>query len=217
MRLKNVPGAREKIESNKYFLFDPSSYKGKYNELFKNNNPIHIEIGMGKGNFIIEMAKKYPEINFIGIEKYDSVLVRACEKLENEELNNLYLISMDANNILDVFYKEIATIYLNFSDPWPKKRHSNRRLSSKIFLEKYKIISKESPHIIMKTDNRQLFEFSLITFTQNNYVFNDVSLNLHSDFDKLKDNVMTEYEKKFSERNEVIYMVDAKLADDNKM
>lgn len=210
MRLKNVPGARKKIEECKYFLSNPSDYKGKYNELFNNHNPIHIEIGMGKGNFIISMAKKYPNINFIGIEKYDSVLVRACEKLDNEELNNLYLISMDANNILDVFDNEISTIYLNFSDPWPKKRHSNRRLSSKVFLDRYNLISKSNPHIIMKTDNRHLFEYSLVTFTENDYYFNDISLDLHSDEEKLVDNVMTEYEQKFCKKNQNIYKVDAR-------
>lgn len=209
MRLKNVPGARKKIEECKYFLSNPSDYKGKYNKLFNNNNPIHIEIGMGKGNFIVSMAKKYPDINFIGIEKYDSVLVRACEKLDNEELNNLYLISMDANNILDVFDNEISTIYLNFSDPWPKKRHSNRRLSSKVFLDRYNLISKSNPHIIMKTDNRHLFEYSLVTFTENDYYFNDISLDLHSDEEKLIDNVMTEYEQKFCKKNQNIYRVDA--------
>lgn len=217
MRLKNVPGARKKIEECQYFLSNPSNYKGKFKELFKNNNPIEIEIGMGKGNFIISMAKKYPNRNFIGIEKYDSVLVRACEKLENEKIDNLYLISMDANNILDVFGKEISTIYLNFSDPWPKKRHSNRRLSSKIFLDKYSLISKEEPHIIMKTDNRNLFEYSLITFTQNNYIFNDISLDLHADNEKLVDNVMTEYEQKFSARNQIIYKVDVQKVSDNTM
>ena len=210
MRLKNVPGAREKIELSKYFVNNPSEYKGNFNKLFKNNNPIHIEIGMGKGSFIVGMAKKYPEINFIGIEKYDSVLVRACEKLEEEELPNLYLISMDATDILNVFDKEITTIYLNFSDPWPKNRHANRRLSSKLFLDKYKQISKENTHIIMKTDNRKLFEFSLQTFSENDFIFNDISLDLHSDEDKVKDNVMTEYEKKFCNRNQVIYMVNTK-------
>lgn len=209
MRLKNVPGAREKIENCKYFLSNPIDYKGKYCELFQNNNPIHIEIGMGKGNFIISMAKKYPEINFIGIEKYDSVLVRACEKLEHEQLDNLYLISIDANNILDIFDKEISVIYLNFSDPWPKKRHSNRRLSSKVFLDRYELISNNKPHIVMKTDNRQLFEYSLMTLTQNNYFFIDISLNLHADEEKLIDNVMTEYEQKFCERNQIIYKLDA--------
>ncbi len=208
MRLKNVPGARKKIEECPFFLNNPNNYKGNFKNLFKNDNPIEIEIGMGKGNFIISMAKKYPDKNFIGIEKYDSVLVRACEKLENENLNNLYLISMDANNILDVFDNEVSTIYLNFSDPWPKKRHSNRRLSSKVFLDKYSLISKNKPHIIMKTDNRNLFEYSLITFTQNDYVFNDISLNLHSDDEKLIDNVMTEYEQKFCARNQIIYKVD---------
>lgn len=209
MRLKNVRGAREKIETSSYFLREPEMYRGKYNILFNNDNPIFLEIGIGKGNFIITMAQKYPNINFIGIEKYDSVLVRACEKLENLKLDNLYLISMDATHILDIFDKDIDTIYLNFSDPWPKKRHSNRRLSSKVFLDKYDIISVNNPHIVMKTDNRQLFEYSLLTLSQNNYVLDDLSLNLHADDDKLVDNVMTEYEQKFCRHNAIIYKLEA--------
>lgn len=209
MRLKNVRGARERIEACPYFLKEPKKYRGKYNALFNNSNPIALEIGIGKGNFIINMAKNHPNINYIGIEKYDSVLVRACEKLEETKLDNLYLISMDANNILDVFEKEISTIYLNFSDPWPKKRHSNRRLSSKLFLDKYNLISLDLPHIVMKTDNRHLFEYSLLTLSQNNYVIDDLSLNLHADADKLLNNVMTEYEQKFCSRNEVIYKLEA--------
>ena len=176
MRLKNVRGAREKIEASSYFLHEPERYRGKYNSLFKNNNPISLEIGMGKGNFIITMAQKYPDINFIGIEKYDSVLVRACEKLETLKLDNLYLISMDATNILDVFDKDIDT---------------------------------KEKKIVMKTDNRQLFEYSLLTLSQNNYVLNDISLNLHAEDDKLVDNVMTEYEQKFFSHNAIIYKVDA--------
>ena len=134
MRLRNVRGASDIIDNSSYILKDYKNYKGKFNELFNNQNPIHIEIGMGNGDFIIGMAKKYPDINFIGIEKFDSVMVRAVEKLE-EEIPNLKLIKMDATNIEEVFYKEIDTIYLNFSDPWPKNRHEDRRLTSTKFLK----------------------------------------------------------------------------------
>ncbi len=137
MRLRNVKGAKEIIDNSPYIIKNPNDYKGNYQKIFENNNPIHIEIGMGKGDFIIENAKKYPNINFIGIEKFDSVIVRAVQKLENEEIPNLKLIKIDANEIDDVFDKEISVIYLNFSDPWPKARHAKRRLSSEIFLNKY--------------------------------------------------------------------------------
>ena len=133
MRLRNVKGAKEIIDNSPYIIKNPIDYKGDYQKIFENNNPIHIEIGMGKGDFIIENAKKYPNINFIGIEKFDSVIVRAVQKLENEEIPNLKLIKIDANEIDDVFDKEISVIYLNFSDPWPKARHAKRRLVVKYF------------------------------------------------------------------------------------
>ena len=136
MRLKNVKGAKEKISQSSYVILDPRQHRGKIAQLFENQNPIYIEIGMGKGNFIIENAKRYPHINFIGIEKYDSVLVRAIEKLEGIELSNLKLIRMDATEIEEVFDHEVGTIYLNFSDPWPKTRHSDRRLTSTKFLKR---------------------------------------------------------------------------------
>ena len=136
MRLKNVKGANEIIIKGKYYLDTPKDYKGKWNKLFNNTNPINAEIGIGKGDFIIENAIKYPNINFIGIEKYDSVIVRAIQKSNELELNNLFLLRMDAGDIDQVFNHEINTIYLNFSDPWPKERHAKRRLTSNIFLEK---------------------------------------------------------------------------------
>ena len=130
MRLKNVKNAKDIINNSKYIVLNPYDYKGKWNSLFKNNNPINIEIGMGKGNFIIKMAKKYKDINFIGIEMFDSVIVRSVQKLENEDIPNLKLVRLDANYIENIFDKEINTIYLNFSDPWPKKRHEKRRLDT---------------------------------------------------------------------------------------
>lgn len=204
MRLKNVRGARESIEKSEYVIKTP--IKDKYNELFGNNNPIRIEIGMGKGNFLIENAQKYPDINFIGIEKFDSVMVRAIEKLENLDLKNIKLIRIDALNIDELFNHEIDTLYLNFSDPWPKKRHQNRRLTSPVFLGKYDNIFKNNKNIVMKTDNRKLFEYSLMSFVQNGYKINDISLDLYND--DISNNIPTEYEIKFSQKGAIIYMVD---------
>ena len=204
MRLRNVKGASAIIENCPFIIKNYKEYKGNYKSLFNNNNPIHIEIGMGKGDFIIGMAKKYPEINFIGIEKFDSVIVRAIEKLD-EEIPNLRLIRMDATEIEEVFAKEIDTIYLNFSDPWPKNRHSDRRLSSLKFLKRYDNIFKNQKTIIMKTDNRKLFEFSLMEFSNYDYKFEEISLDLYND--DIKDNVQTEYERRFHNLGFPIYKV----------
>lgn len=205
MRLKNIKGAKEYIEKSPYIIKNPEKYKGKYKELFKNNNDINLEIGMGKGDFIIEMAKKNPNINFIGLEMFDSVILRAVQKLENESIPNLKLIRFDATNIEEIFENEIETIYLNFSDPWPKNRHEHRRLTSRRFLERYDKIFKDKKHIIQKTDNRKLFEFSLLSYIDYNYKIKNISLNLHEDE---IDNVQTEYEKKFSKLGMPIYMVE---------
>lgn len=206
MRLRNVKGAKEIIDNSPYIIKNPNDYRGNYQNIFKNNNPIHIEIGMGKGDFIIENAKKYPNINFIGIEKFDSVIVRAVQKLENEEIPNLKLIKIDANEIDDVFDKEISVIYLNFSDPWPKARHAKRRLSSEIFLNKYDSVFIDKKRIIMKTDNRKLFEYSIKSFTDYGYKIEDISLNLYED--DIKNNIPTEYETRFHNRGCLIYKVD---------
>lgn len=206
MRLRNVKGAKEIIDNSSYIIKNPNDYRGNYQKVFGNNNPIHIEIGMGKGDFIIENAKKYPNINFIGIEKFDSVIVRAVQKLENEEIPNLKLIKIDANEIDDVFDKEISVIYLNFSDPWPKARHAKRRLSSEIFLNKYDYVFIDKKRIIMKTDNRKLFEYSIKSFTDYGYKIEDISLNLYED--DIKNNVPTEYETRFHNRGCLIYKVD---------
>lgn len=204
MRLKHVKGAHEKIEASEMVIKNPESYKGKYKTLFLNDYPIHIEIGTGKGDFIIGMAKKYPMINFIGIEKYDSVLVRAIEKVE-EPLPNLKFIRADATYVEEVFDHEVDVIYLNFSDPWPKKRHAHRRLTSLEFLKRYDSLFKEKKEIIMKTDNRKLFEYSLISFNEYGYHFEEISLDLYQD--DLTDNVATEYEKKFHNLGFPIYKI----------
>lgn len=194
MRLRNVKNAKEIVNNSNYVINNPEDYIGNYKKIFNNNNPINIEIGMGKGNFIIGMAEKYPNTNFIGIEKYESVMVRAIEKLNNIDLPNLKLIRMDAKDIDKVFNKEIDTIYLNFSDPWPKTRHAKRRLTSQYFLELYDKIFISTPHIIQKTDNILLFASSIETLSNYGYTFDKVSLDLkNTDID----NVTTEYEEKF--------------------
>ena len=205
MRLKHVKGAHERVEKSSYILLTPEEHKGKYHDLFQNDHPIHLEIGMGKGNFLIENAKKYPNINFIGIEKYDSVMVRAVEKLEKENLTNIKLIRMDAVEIEKIFSKEIDTIYLNFSDPWPKDKHEKRRLTSANFLKRYDQLFEKEAKIKCKTDNRKLFEYSLISLTNYGYKMEELSLSLHDD--SFEENIMTEYEQKWVEKNVPIYYV----------
>ncbi len=207
MRLKNVKNAGNIIEKSNYIVKTPEIYKGKWKEKFNNNNPICIEIGMGKGDFIIGIAKKNPNINYIGIEMYDSVIVRAVQKLEDEKIDNLLLIRMDANYINDVFEREVDTIYLNFSDPWPKERHAKRRLTSQTFLKKYDDIFKGNKKIFQKTDNIDLFSFSIESLSSYGYVLKNVTLDLHSKNDT--ENVMTEYEKKFKEKNVRICRLEA--------
>ena len=210
MRLKKVKGAKEIIENSAYYIPDPKLYCGKFKYLFFNDHPIYIEVGTGKGDFIIENAKRYPEINFIGIEKFDSVLVRAIQKAEEleERLPNLKFIRMDALEIDEVFDREIERLYLNFSDPWPKNRHEHRRLSSTIFLNKYDRIFKREKEIHMKTDNRKFFEFSLVSMVEYGYKLESISLNLYED--DIKDNIPTEYETRFVSLGMPIYKVIAK-------
>ena len=204
MRLRNVPGARETIIENQFSIQEPEQKKGKWAEVFGNDHPIHIEVGMGKGQFIIEMAKRNPEINYIGIEKYSSVLVRAVEKLEDFEQNNLRLIRMDAENIEEVFDKdEVDRIYLNFSDPWPKDRHAKRRLTSTRFLERYNNILTPEGRVMFKTDNKDLFDFSLEQVEEAGWILENHTYDLHhSEYNE--ENVMTEYEEKFSAKGNPI-------------
>ena len=194
MRLKNVKGANEIIEKGIYYINNPYQYRGSWKEYFSNNNPIYVEIGMGKGDFIIENAKRYKDINFIGVEKYDSVIVRAIQKSNELELDNLKIIRVDANKLNEIFDKEIDTIYLNFSDPWPKDRHAKRRLTSPIFLDIYSKIFKDRNRIIMKTDNINLFDYSLESLSNYGYdiVYKTNNLDCLSN-----DNIMTEYENRF--------------------
>ncbi len=206
MRLKHVKNANDIIIKGKYYVDNPENYKGKWSEYFKNKNPICIEIGMGKGKFIIENAIKNPNINYIGIERYDSVIVRAIQKSNQLELTNLCLIRINAININNIFNKEIDTIYLNFSDPWPKDRHSSRRLTSLVFLEKYNDIFKTNNHIIIKTDNLNLFNFSIESLLEYKYKILYKTNDLHKE---QIDNIETEYEEKFSNLGIKINKIDA--------
>ena len=208
MRLRKIKGATDRINLSNYIVKDYKEYKGKFKTLFNNDNPIHVEIGMGKGNFIIGKALANPDINFIGIEKFDSVLVRAVEKVDELNLPNLKLIMMDAKELSEVFAKEIDTLYLNFSDPWPKKRHALRRLTSITFLKEYDNIFKNKKTIIQKTDNRKLFEYSLMSFVDYGYKIEEISLDLYKD--EIEDNIPTEYEIKYRDKGP-IYMAKVSL------
>ena len=198
MRLRNVTGSREMIAANDFVIHNPEEKKGSWREVFGNDNPIHIEVGMGKGKFLTELAQLNPNINYIGIEKYSSVLIRAVEKREQIELSNLFFIRMDAEDINDVFAEgEIDQIYLNFSDPWPKDRHATRRLTSHQFLHRYDQFLKKDGVIIFKTDNKALFDFSLEEVPVAGWKLENYTYDLHhSEYNE--GNVMTEYEEKFS-------------------
>lgn len=197
MRLRNIPGSREIIASNDYVVQEPQSYKGKWSSLFHNDNPIHIEIGMGKGKFLMELAQKNPNINYIGIEKYSSVLLRALEKRSQVELSNIYFIRFDAQYLNEIFDNyEIDRIYLNFSDPWPKDRHAKRRLTSREYLSKYHQCLKQNGEVIFKTDNRDLFDFSLEEVKKAGWLTKLVTFDLHHS-EHLEGNIMTEYEERF--------------------
>jgi len=204
MRQRNVKNKEYLIKNSVYIINNPKSYKGNWKEVFNNNNPIHLEIGTGKCKFLVENAKIYPNINFIGLEKSDSVLALGLKDLK-EDIPNLKLINCDANSISEIFNQEISLIYLNFSDPWPKKRHDKRRLTHELFLKEYDKIFTSTKQIIQKTDNQGLFEFSLVSFSNHGYIIDTLSIDLHKS--EISDNIMTEYEDKFSKKGERIYLV----------
>lgn len=207
MRKKKNLDARMERCSEK-LVGNPKDWKGKWSELFGNDNPIHIEIGCGKGGFVTGMAKKYPKVNFVAIEKVPDVLVMAMEKTIEAEFQNVFFISMDAEKLEEVFEKgEVNRIYLNFSDPWKKNKQAKRRLTHKKFLDRYKNILNDGDYIYFKTDNRALFEFSLNSFAEENYKMENITFDLHNS--GYKENVMTEYEKRFSEAGMPIYRVEA--------
>lgn len=201
MRLKKIKNSDKIIRECKYFVDNPNEYKNKWSEVFGNSNNIEIEIGMGKGDFLISKALNNPSINYIGIEKYDSVLVYVKRKLDELNINNLRIINIDAVNLLDVFGEEISKIYLNFSDPWPKKRHAKRRLTHEKFLTIYdQVFVNKSVNIEMKTDNDDLFEYSLESFKEHGYKVNKIDRNIDDEY-------KTEYEKKFMEKGKNINFV----------
>ncbi len=206
MRIRNLKNTDIIVNNSLYLVKNPNEYKGKWKSLFNNNNPIHLEIGMGKGNFIIDMAKNNPNINFIGVELYTNVIARACKKLENVDLNNLKIINVNAESLNEIFDKEIELIYLNFSDPWPKKRNAKRRLTSQYFLSIYENIFKSIKRIKQKTDNTLLFESSILSLNDFGYKIEDISLDLWST-DKITSE--TEYEHKFRENGVKILYLEA--------
>ena len=206
MRLKNVPGAREAIAASDLVIKDAESLKGKWREYWGNDKEIHIEVGMGKGKFMMGMAKAHPDINYIGIEMYSSVLYRAVQKLELEPLDNLKYLLLDAKDIANVFDKgEVDRIYLNFSDPWPKDRHAKRRLPSRQFLARFDQILKEDGVIEFKTDNKDLFTFAEEEVEPAGWKILEITYDLHNDEKMVEGNIMTEYEEKFSSMGNPIY------------
>lgn len=206
MRLRNVAGSREVISASRFVIQEPQAQKNQWRDLFGNSHPLQIEIGMGKGRFIMDMARLHPDINYIGIEKYSSVLIRGIQKLETEELPNLYFIRMDAEQITEVFGKEeVDKIYLNFSDPWPKDRHAKRRLPSCEFLNRYNEILSKEGNLEFKTDNQELFQFALKELELAGWHLDQVTYDLHHDEEMMKENVMTEYEERFSSMGNPIY------------
>ena len=214
MRLRNITGSREVIAESPYVVPEDTleACPGTWHEIFGNDHPIHIEIGMGKGRFLNTLAKQNPQINYVGIEKYSSVLLRAIQKMEEDELSNLKFIRMDAEDIDKVFGKgEVDRIYLNFSDPWPKDRHAKRRLPSRQFLARYDVILKKEGTLEFKTDNRPLFDFSVEELkTSELFVLDQLSYDLHNDSKMNQGNIMTEYEAKFSSMGNPICKLIAK-------
>ena len=209
MRLRNKKNANIIVNESDYIIKEPESHKNKWKDIFENDNEIHIEIGMGKGKFITNMALANPNINFIGIEMYDSVIVSAVKLLNEreEKIKNLRLIRMDATKIEEVFDKEISRIYLNFSDPWPKAKHAKRRLTSEEFLIRYDSIFKNSKEIFQKTDNNNLFEFSMESLINHGYELRNVTRDLYNNM--IEKNIPTEYETKFVEKGVKINRLEA--------
>ena len=211
MRLRNIPGADEAIADSPHCIQEPMAEKGRWHLIFGNENPIHIEIGMGKGQFIMKLAKEHPDINYIGIERYSSVLLRALQKMEIEPLPNIRFLCMDASIISEVFdEEEVAKIYLNFSDPWPKERHAKRRLTSRQFFERYDKILARNGVVEFKTDNDDLFAFSMEEVAEAGWTLDAHTFDLHHDPVLNEGNVMTEYEEKFSSLGHPIHKLIAR-------
>ncbi|HCT90676.1 MAG TPA: tRNA (guanosine(46)-N7)-methyltransferase TrmB [Lachnospiraceae bacterium] len=206
MRLRNIKGAREAIGKSPFVELAPEEYRGRWRDRFGNGHPVWLEVGMGKGQFIMELARRYPEVNFIGVEMYSSVLIRAVQKREREEMENLLFLRIDARTLPECFAPgEVERIFLNFSDPWPKDRHAKRRLTSRQFLERYTKILERDGLVEFKTDNRDLYMFSLEEREAAGWRLLYSTEDLHGDGEAMRDNVMTEYEERFSAEGKPIY------------
>ena len=204
MRLRHIPGAEEAIEQSPYVIQEPKEMKGKWDSVFGNRNPIHIEVGMGKGRFIMELAQRNPQINYIGIERYSTVLLKALQKREQLPVSNICFMCIDAKELGEIFEKgEVEKIYLNFSDPWPKDRHAKRRLTSPQFMAVYDQVLAEDGDVEFKTDNRGLFDYSLESIPEAGWKVKEYTFDLHHS-PMAEGNVMTEYEEKFSSRGQAI-------------
>ncbi len=208
MRYNTIKNAQNILDDSKYIIKNPEKYKGKWKEVFNNNNPICLELGMGRGNFIIEMAKMHKNINYIGLEIDKSQTASAINKLGCQKIDNLKIICSDAKNIIDYFGKEIDTIYLTFSEPWPKKQDEKKRFTHVSYLKLYDRIFRKNKHIILKTDNKILFSSSLESLSNYWYTFSKVSLDLHND-ERNIENIMTDFEKQYFKEKRAIYYVDA--------
>lgn len=205
MRLRHVRGGRSILEAHPtHMILDPALHRGRWRALFGNENPLQLEIGMGKGQFVTGMALQHPEVNFIGMEKFDSVAVRALQRQLEDPLPNVKLVRACAS-ALEIYFEagEVDRIFLNFSDPWPKKAHAKRRLTHVGFLDRYRTVLAEGGELHLKTDNRGLFEFSLEHLSQHDWRLLSVSLDLHAR--EPEDNVRTEYEEAFAAEGHPIY------------
>lgn len=209
MRLRRDPRATDYLAQDERVVQEPTAYKGKWNEVFGNDNPIHVEFGCGKGGFITELARRNPDINYVAAERAETVVYKACKKANREETpDNLVFVFEDMAKCLDIFEAgEVGRLYLNFSDPWPKKRHAKKRLTYRDFLKKYAVILGEKGEIHFKTDNKGLFASSIEEFSHEGWLMKNVTLDLHNS--DMEDNIMTEYEKKFSEMGFTINRLEA--------
>lgn len=212
MRYNVVKNANEIISNSSYLVKNPAANKNNWKSVFGNNNPIMLELGMGRGSFIIEMAKKHPNINYIGLELDQNQTATAVRNIGAQNINNLRMICANATDIINFFGKEIDTIYLTFSEPWPKKGDEKKRFTATNYLKLYDRIFKKHKHIILKTDNKILFASSLETMSQYWYSFDKVSMDLHND-ERNIENVMTDFEKQYYKEHRQIYYVDASFKD----
>ena len=208
MRYNVIKDAQKIIDNSTYLVKDPQSYKNRWASLFGNNNPICLELGMGRGNFIIEMARLHPNVNYVGLELDKSQTATAVKMVGNKKINNLKMICGDAKDIINFFGKEIDTIYLTFSEPWPKKQDEKKRFTHESYLKLYDRIFRKNKHIILKTDNKILFSSALESLSKYWYVFDKVSLDLHND-ERNIENVLTDFEKQYFKEHRKIYYLDA--------